>query len=122
MILLLLVLNVALPAAAGPGLGRGAQGQYLHVTATAADDGSESYVAIGGDLTVDLSSWPSSEWAGVSFKTSNPSILSVDQVPSPGAPPVARFAALQAGAARVDASSADGRYTFQVRVNVFRSG
>jgi hypothetical protein len=119
MVLLLVVLNVALPAAAGSGLGNGAQGQYLHVTATTADDGSETFVAVGGDLTVDLSSWPSSEWAGMSFKTSNPSILSLDQAPAAGSPPVAIFAGRQAGAARVDATSADGRYTFQLRVNVF---
>jgi hypothetical protein len=121
MALLLVVLNVALPAAAGSGLRSGAQDQYLHVTVTAADDGSETFVTVGGDLTADLSSWPSSEWPSVSFKTSNPSVLSLDEAPSSGAPPVARFSAREVGAARVDATSADGRYTFQVRVNVFSS-
>jgi hypothetical protein len=122
MVALLVVLNVAVPAAAGTGLGNGAQGQYMRVTATAADDGSETFVTVGGDLTVDLSSWPASEWAGVSFETSNPSILSLDQAPAAGSPPVAVFTARQVGAARVDATSADGRYTFQLRVNAFSSG
>jgi hypothetical protein len=98
------------------------QSQYTHVSVTATDDGSETFVAVGGDVTVDLSSWPSSQWAGVSFKTSNPSILSLDRGPSAGVPPIAVFAARQVGVARVDASSADGRYTFQVRVNVVASG
>jgi hypothetical protein len=117
---LLVVLNIGLPAAAGSGIGNGGQDQYAHVTVTPADDGSETYVSTGGDLTVDLSTWPSSEWAGVTFKTSNPSILSLDSTPSAGARPVAVFTARQ-GAARVDATSSDGRYTFQVRVNVVTS-
>jgi hypothetical protein len=92
--------------------------QYAHVSATADDDASEVYVQIGGDLTVDLSKWPSSEWSGVVFKTSNPSVLSLDVKPSAGAPPIAKFTAHQTGVARVDASTADGTYTFQLRVDV----
>jgi hypothetical protein len=94
------------------------QGAYTHVTVTVADDGSGTYVDENGDLTVDLSGWPSNEWAGVTFKTSNPSVLSLDSTPDPGAAPKAKYTAHQAGAARVDASSADGRYTFQIRVDV----
>lgn len=94
------------------------QAQYIHVTVTAADDGSETLVEVSGDLTVDLSDWPASEWKGVVFKTSNPSVLSLDQTPAAGAAPKAMYSAHQAGAARVDASSADGRYTFQIRVDV----
>lgn len=118
---LLFALNIGLPAAGGPGIGNGGQDQFAHVTVTPADDGSETYVNTGGDLTVDLSTWPSSEWAGVTFKTSNPSVLSLDGAPSAGARPVAVFTARQEGAARVDATSSDGRYTFQVRVNVVTS-
>jgi hypothetical protein len=95
-----------------------AQGTYTHVTVTVADDGSETYVDLNGDLTVDLSGWPSNEWAGVTFKTSNPSVLSLDATPASGATPKAKYSAHQAGAARVDASSADGKYTFQIRVDV----
>jgi hypothetical protein len=94
------------------------QGAYTHVSVSATDDGSETYVDINGDLTVDLSGWPSNEWAGVTFKTSNPSVLSLDSTPAPGAAPKAKYSAHQAGAARVDASSADGKYTFQIRVDV----
>lgn len=94
------------------------QGAYTHVSVSATDDGSETYVDINGDLTVDLSAWPSNEWAGVTFKTSNPSVLSLDSKPAPGAAPKAKYSAHQAGAARVDASSADGKYTFQIRVDV----
>jgi hypothetical protein len=94
------------------------QGAYTHVTVTTADDGSETYVDVNGDLTVDLSGWPSNEWAGVTFKTSNPSVLSLDSTPAAGAAPKARYTAHEAGAARVDASSEDGKYTFQIRVDV----
>ena len=93
------------------------QANYLHVSATVDDDGSETYVLVGGELTVDLSGWPSSEWPGVQFKTSNPSVLSLDSTPLPGRP-VARFTPHQAGVSRVDATSTDGRYTFQLRVDV----
>lgn len=93
-------------------------GQYNHVTVTVADDGSETYVATNGDLTVDLSGWPTGEWGGVTFKTSNPSVLSLDSTPVTGAVPKAKYTAHADGAARVDASSADGRYTFQIRVDV----
>jgi hypothetical protein len=96
--------------------------QYAHVAVSTTDDGSETFVIVGGDLSVDLSAWPSSEWAGVQFKTSNPSILSQVQPPSTGGAPVALFVANQVGISRVDAATADGRYTFQVRVNVIASG
>ena len=122
MVLLAVMLDVVIPGAAQSAVKNTGQDQYLHVTATAADDGSDSLVTVGGDLTVDLSSWPSSQWAGVQFKTSNPSVLTLDQPPSAGAPPIARFTANQTGTSRVDAASADGQYTFQVRVNVISSG
>jgi len=122
MVLLAVVLDVVLPGAVPSTANNAGQDEYTHVTVTATDDGSESFVNVGGDLSVDLSSWPSSEWAGVTFKTSNPSILSLDHGPSAGAPPIAVFTARQVGAARVDAASADGRYTFQVRVNVMSTG
>ena len=98
------------------------QPNYRAVTVTVDDDGSGTYVEVGGVLTVDLSAWPSSEWSGVQFKTSNPSVLAVAATPSPGDHPVARFNALKTGAARVDAASADGRYSFQVTVSVATSG
>jgi len=88
------------------------------------DDGSEVFVATGGQLAVDLTGWPSDEWGGVSFKSSNPSVLKL----SPNATetivsrPVATFQALSAGVARVDASSRDGSYTFQLRVDVGSAG
>jgi hypothetical protein len=95
--------------------------QYTQVTATTSDDGSATYVTVGGELTVDLSGWPSTEWPGVQFKTSNPSVLSLDTAPGTngtGGKPIAKFTAHQAGASRVDAASADGKYTFQLRVDV----
>lgn len=91
---------------------------YLHVTATVDDDGSETYVEPGGDLTVDLSKWPANEWAGVTFKSSNPSVLSLDVKPAPDGSPIAKFGAHKDGVSRVDAASADGTYTFQLRVDV----
>lgn len=69
-------------------------------------------------MKVDLSAWPKSQWSGVQFKTSNPSVLTLDASPSPGGPPVALFIAHQTGTCRVDATSSDGRYTFQLRVTV----
>jgi len=93
--------------------------QFQHVTATIDDDGGEVYVGVTGDLTVDLSAWPATEWPGVQFKTSNPSVLSLDSSPSPSGAPIAKFGAHETGAARVDATSQDGRYTYQLRVNVF---
>jgi len=120
MIGLAVVLDGVLPAAERTSI-QGAQGEYTHMTATTDDDGSETYLVVDGDLTVDLSRWPSSEWPGVQFKTSNPSVLSLDASPAAGGAPIARFTAHQVGAARVDATSADGRYTFQVRVTVFSS-
>jgi hypothetical protein len=116
MVLLAVMLDVVLPGAAGSAARNAPQDSYLHVKVTTADDGSEAYVMVGGDLTVDLASWPSSEWSGVTFKTSNPSILSLDQTPPAGSDPIAVFTARLEGTSRVDAASADGRYTFQLRV------
>jgi hypothetical protein len=82
------------------------------------DDGGETYVVVSGDLTVDLSGWPQSEWSGVQFTTSNPTVLSVDSQPASGGSPIARFTAHQVGASRVNATSTDGRYSFQLRVDV----
>ena len=91
-------------------------GQFMQVTATTNEDGSEAYVEEGGQLTVNLSGWPSNEWAGVTFKSSNPSVLHLDGTQTDK--PVATFSARQSGVARVDASSADGSYTFELRVDV----
>lgn len=108
-----------------PSLERGVEAGSVtnqsHVKVTVADDGSEVGVQLGGDVTVDLTGWPADEWTGVTFKTSNPSVLSLDNAPPPSAAPIARYGARQPGAARVDATSADGRYTFQLRVTVFSS-
>jgi hypothetical protein len=117
MVVLVVVLQGVLPGAGSAGAGQ-QPGQYAHVTASALDDGSETFVQTGGDLTVNLSGWPSTEWAGVQFKTSNPSVLSLDAGPAAGAAPIAKFGAHQQGVSRVDAMSADGRYTFQLRVDV----
>lgn len=119
----MMVALVVMQEAVVPGLEHSNQvtagrGAYTHVTVTVADDGSETYVDADGDLTVDLSGWPSNEWSGVTFKTSNPSVLSLDATPASGAAPKAKYTAHQAGAARVDASSADGKYSFQIRVDV----
>lgn len=94
--------------------------QIAHVLVTASDDGSEAQVLAGGDLQVDLRSWPASEWQDVRFSVSNPSVLAVTAAPSGSAPPIATFAALAAGASRVDAVSKDGRYSFELRVTVVR--
>jgi len=119
MVALAIVIDGVVPAMQRSTIAGGTNtAQYQHVTATFADDGSETYVLNGGDLTVDLSGWPPTEWTGVVFKTSNPSVLSLDAAPA-GQKPVARFGAHQDGAARVDAASSDGRYTFQLQVNVF---
>jgi len=95
------------------------QGDYSHVTATIHDDGSEVYVATDGELIVDLTGWPTNEWS-VGFKSSNPSVLELlpDKTASLVTRPVATFHAVSAGVARVDASSRDGKYTFQLRVDV----
>src|SRR4029077_9558889 len=108
MIALAVILNGALPAAERSTV-QGAQGDYTHVSATASDDGGQVYVAVGGDLTVDLSGWPQPEWTGGQFKTSTPSVLTLDSAPASGAAPAARFSAHQEGASRVDATSADGK-------------
>lgn len=92
------------------------KGDYTHVKATLADDGGEIYVTLGGDVSLDLTGWPSSEWSRVTFKSSNPSVLSLDTADS--AKPVAKFSAHQDGVARVEATSADGKYSFQVQVDV----
>ncbi len=98
--------------------GAGEGDRYLRVTATTDNDGGEAYVSAGGELTVDLSSWPATEWSGVQFKTSNPSVLSLASTPGQGGRPLAKFSAHQEGVARVEASSADGSYTYQLRVDV----
>ena len=114
----LVVAQGAVPSALNPNNVGAGQAQYLHVTATTSDDGSETYVTAGGELTVDLSSWPSTEWPGVQFKTSNPSVLSLEATPAANGKPIAKFTAHQIGASRVDATSTDGHYTFQLRVDV----
>src|SRR5712692_10872033 len=86
MIGLAIALDVVIPAAERQSIVNAGPGQYTHVSATVSDDGSATYVVIGGDLTVDLSGWPSSEWSGVQFKTSNPSVLSLDAAPTAGGP------------------------------------
>ncbi len=114
MVVLAVTVNGVLPAAEHSG----APGQLQHVSATVDDDGSQLNVSAGGDLTVDLSGWPQSEWPGVQFKTSNPSVLGLDSQPAASGAPIARYTAIQPGVARVDATSADAKYTFQVRVTV----
>ena len=116
MVALLFVQQAVLPGALSQAAASRDSGQYLHATATVDDDGGETYVATGGDLRVDLSGWPSSEWKGVVFKTSNPSVLPLNT--AQGDRPVALFDADADGVSRVDAASADGRYTFQLRVDV----
>jgi hypothetical protein len=118
MIGLAIALDVVIPAAERQSIVNAGPGQYTHVSATVSDDGSATSVVIGGDLTVDLSGWPSAEWSGVQFKTSNPSVLSLDAAPIGGGPPIARFTPHQVGVSRIDATSSDGRYTFQIRVDV----
>ena len=120
MIGLAVVLDVVVPGAERSGLQNVSHAQLMHVSATAADDGTEIAVASGGDVKVDLSAWPSSVWPGVVFKTSNPSVLTLDSSPAAGAPPAATFTAHATGVSRVDAASTDGRYTFQLRVNVIQ--
>jgi hypothetical protein len=119
MIALAVGLDGVVPALEHRTIVNAGRGDYTHVTATIDDDGGEAYVAVGGALTVDLSGWPSDEWPDVQFKTSNPSVLSLDSTPAAGAKPVATFGAHQAGAARVEATSKDGRYSYQLRVDVF---
>jgi hypothetical protein len=118
MIGLAIALDVVIPAAERQSVVNAGQSQYTHVLATVSDDGGGSYVVIGGDLTVDLSGWPSSEWSGIQFKTSNPSVLSLDAPPNASGPPIARFTARESGVSRIDATSSDGSYTFQLRVDV----
>ena len=118
MVCLAIAIDIVIPGLESKNNVNANQAQYGHVTATVADDGGETYVVANGDLTVDLSGWPQSEWSGVQFKTSNPSVLSLDAAPVAGDKPIARFGAHQEGVSRVDAASADGRYTFQLRVDV----
>jgi hypothetical protein len=118
MVGLVIVTDVVLPSLSRSTTAAAARSQLMQVTATVDDDGSESALAVGGTLSVDLSGWPKSEWSGVRFTTSNPSVLSLDATPAGDAAPVARFGGRAVGAARVDAASADGRYSYQLRVSV----
>jgi hypothetical protein len=118
MVALVVVTDVVLPSLSRSTTAAVERSQLMQVTATVDDDGSDSAVAVGGTLSVDLSGWPKSEWSDVRFTTSNPSVLSLDATPTADAAPVARFSGRAPGAARVDAASADGRYTYQLRVSV----
>jgi hypothetical protein len=118
MVGLAVVLDGVIPPAMSAGVRNPDRSQFMHVALTVDDDGTDPFVLVGGDVTVNLSGWPSSEWSGVQFKTSNPSVLPLAVTPAAGTPPIARFDAHQAGTSRIDAVSADGRYTFQVRVTV----
>jgi len=119
MVGLAVVLQGVIPALERQDIANAGQGDYSHVTATVHEDGSEVYVATGGELIVDLTGWPTNEWS-VGFKSSNPSVLELlpDKTASPVTRPVATFHAVSAGVARVGASSRDGKYTFQLRVDV----
>ena len=119
MVGLAIVLQGVVPALERQTIPSAGQGDGTHVTVTVQDDGGEVFVATGGQLVVDLTGWPSSEWA-VTFKSSNPSVLELmpDKTESPATRPVATFRAVSAGFARVDAGSGDGKYTFQVRVDI----
>jgi hypothetical protein len=118
MVGLAVVLDGVIPPAMSAGVRNPDRSQFMHLALTVDDDGTDPFVLVGGDVTVNLSGWPSSEWSGVQFKTSNPSVLPLAVAPAAGTPPMARFDAHQAGTSRIDAVSADGRYTFQVRVTV----
>lgn len=113
---LAVVYDGVLPQLEARSLANSGQGDYMHVKVTLSDDGGEAYVSRGGDVTVDLSGWPSSQWSNVQFKSSNPSVLSVESVQS--GKPVAKFTAGAIGVARVQATSADGSYSFQVQIDV----
>jgi hypothetical protein len=115
MVALAVVLDGVMPSLERQAVANGGRPDYTSVKATVDDDGGETYVAIGGHLDVDLTGWPQSEWKSVTFKTSNPSVLSLDSAAADR--PTAAFTANQQGVSRVDASSADGRYTFQLRVD-----
>jgi hypothetical protein len=118
MVALAVVLDGVLPSAEQANLQSAQRQQDANVTVTIDDDGSDAYVAVGGQLTVDLSGWPQSEWSSVEFKTSNPSVLALSGAPAAAGPPLAHFSANEVGASRIDATSPDGRYTFEVRVTV----
>jgi hypothetical protein len=118
MIALAVGLDVGLASAVRTTSVHAARAELAHVTATVDDDGSDVMVLTGGDLRVDLSGWPAAEWPGVQMKTSNPSVLTLDTAPSGGGAPVGWFGAHEQGVARVEAASADGRYTYQLRVTV----
>lgn len=118
MVALAIVLDGVLPSAEQASVQSSQRQQDTNVTATTNDDGSEVVVAVDGALTVDLSSWPQSEWSGVQFKTSNPSVLTLDSGSTAGGAPFAHFTPHETGTSRVDATSADGHYTFEVRVTV----
>jgi hypothetical protein len=113
---LAVVYDGVLPQLERQSLASTTSGDYSHVQAGLSDDGGEIYVYAGGALTVDLSGWPASQWSNVEFKSSNPSVLSLDAAQS--GKPVATFTAHAPGVARVLATSADGSYSFEVQVDV----
>ena len=113
---LAIALQTVIPSMSQPSAVNAGHASYAHAAATVQDDGGETYVSRGGVLTVDLTGWPDREWNGVTFKSSNPSVLSLDSTQN--GKPVATFTANQTGVARVGASSADATYTFQLRVDV----
>jgi hypothetical protein len=113
---LAVVYDGVLPQLERQSLASTTSGDYSHVQAGLSDDGGEIYVYAGGALTVDLSGWPASQWSNVQFKSSNPSVLSLDAAQS--GKPVATFTAHAPGVARVLATSADGSYSFEVQVDV----
>ncbi len=117
MIGLAVVIDGVIPAAERQTV-QASQQHYTQVAVSVNDDGGGTYVDVGGDVKVDLSAWPPSEWSGVQFKSSNPSVLVLTSAPRSGDAPIAHFTGRAAGAARVEASSADGKYTFQVSVQV----
>src|SRR5207237_10301594 len=84
MVGLALVPQGVVPALERQAIPSAGQGDGTHVTVTVQDDGGEVFVATGGQLVVDLTGWPSSEWA-VTFKSSNPSVLELmpDKTESP---------------------------------------
>jgi len=119
MIVLAVLTDAVIPSLERQTLANDHNTNYLRVTATADDDGTDVYVQVGGEVTLDLSKWPPAEWTGVAFKTSNPSVLSSDSSQASGDKPIAHFSAREVGTSRLEATSADGLYSFQARVEVF---